>query len=124
MSERFTLELPDDLARVVRAHAAAEKRPVEEAVVDLIGMAIADRTWESFSDKHILEECDSTLDSAKQEALSGLLARLREGELTLPERGQLDQLMAEYRRGLIFKARAWRIAVARGLKPRLDGHAA
>jgi hypothetical protein len=51
-----------------------------------------------------------------QEELSGLLADAREGELGDTGRSRLDEFMTIYRRGLVQKARAWREAVARGLR--------
>jgi len=48
--------------------------------------------------------------------LSSLLSDAREGKRADSGRGRLDELMAIYRRGLVQKARAWRKAVARGLK--------
>jgi ribosomal protein S9 len=50
----------------------------------------------------------------------GLLATQREGALTADERGQLDTLMEIYRRGMVRKAQALKVAVARGLQPPLS----
>ncbi|MFL5341257.1 MAG: hypothetical protein ACJ8F7_14005 [Gemmataceae bacterium] len=56
--------------------------------------------------------------------MSDLLAENREGSLTAERRTQLDALLGVYRRGTVLNARAWAEAVRRGLKPRLDDHAA
>jgi hypothetical protein len=53
------------------------------------------------------------------EELSRLLAGNREGSLAEAEPARLDELIRLYRRGLVRKAQALRIAVARGLGPRL-----
>lgn len=55
----------------------------------------------------------------EQAELSGLLVRQREGALDANGRDRLDQLMQSYRRGMILKARAIKVAVERGLQPPL-----
>jgi hypothetical protein len=124
MSETVTLELPGELAQQARALAAATNRPLEDAVVDWIGRTVANPPLESLSDARLLDLCDAALDSAQQEELSDLLAGMREGQLSETEQSRLEQLMAVYRRGLVLKAKALKEAVDRGLRPRLDGHAA
>jgi hypothetical protein len=60
--------------------------------------------------------CDGQLTDQDQEELSSLLARNREGQLDDTDRIRLDALMQMYRRGLVRKAQAWRVSVARGLR--------
>jgi hypothetical protein len=124
MSEILTLELPNELAGQARALAAATNRRLEEAAVDWIGRLVADPPVESLPNAELLSLCDAAMDSAEQEELSTFLVCLREGVLTDSERVRLEALMGRYRRGLVLKARALREAVARGLRPRLDDHAA
>lgn len=124
MSELLNLELPDDLARRARALAAASHKPFEDAVVDWIGRAVAEFDVESLPDAELLALADSTWDDALQSDLSDLLARNRDGDLNDPDRVRLDRLMAEYRQGLVRKARALREAVSRGLRPSLSDDAA
>jgi hypothetical protein len=124
MSEVLTLELPDDLARQARAFADATNRPLEEVVLDWISQAVAEPVVESLPDDSILALCDATLVPEQQEEMSELLERAREGELEADDRGRLDRLMVLYRQGLKLKARAWREAVARGLRSPLADDAA
>jgi hypothetical protein len=123
MSETITLEIPQELAQRARALASAGNRRLEDAVLDWIGRAVADPPIESLSNAELLSLCDSSLDDASQTELSDLLAELREGELAAPRKARLDELMAEYRHGLVLKARALREAVSRGLRPELGDHA-
>lgn len=123
MSELLTVELPYELAEQARALAVASNRRLEDAVVDWIGRAVAERPVESLPNEELLGVCDAALDAAEQEELSGMLADLREGKLDAPQQARLDQIMADYRRGLVLKARALKEAVARGLRARLDEHA-
>ncbi len=116
MSDRVTIELPDDLARRARAAAAAGHRRLEEAVVEWIGRAVAEPDVGTMTDEELLRLCDSMLDAADQEELSRLLADSREGRLDAAGRERLDALISLYRRGTVRKARAWQEAVSRGLR--------
>jgi predicted transcriptional regulator len=124
MSEVLTVEIPDELARQVRAIAAATSRPVEDVVVECLGRAIVQPSLQSLGDEELLQLCDAQMEPAKQDELSEFLARSREGQLQPDERATLDQLFVAYRRGLVTKAQAWNEAVARGLKPPLSDDAA
>jgi hypothetical protein len=124
VSEAVTVQLPTELARQARAVAAATNRRLEDAVVEWIERAISDPPVESLSDADLLIACDSRLPEGLQDELSALLIRNREETLPGADRARLDDLLGAYRRGLVLKARAWKEAVARGLKPRLGDHAA
>jgi hypothetical protein len=124
MSELLTLELPDELAQQARALAAATNRRFEDAIVEWIENAVAEPAVESLPNEQLLALCDAMMDAEPQEELSELLERQREKLITDREHSRLNELLAAYRRGLVMKARAWKEAVARGLKPRLDDNAA
>ncbi|MEH2236282.1 hypothetical protein [Nostoc sp.] len=82
--------------------------------------AITELPMESLPDNQVLVLCDMQMQSQQQEVFSALLARHREGQLNDAEVRQLDELMQVYRRGLVSKARALKVAVERGLKPTLN----
>jgi predicted transcriptional regulator len=125
MSERVTIELPDDLSRRARKLAAAGNRRLEDALIDGIDRAVAEPAVEALPDDELLRLCDATLEAGDQAELSDRLADAREGNLDDAGRVRLDELMAEYRRGLVLKARAWKEAVSRGLRtPPTDTEAA
>ena len=116
MSEVVTLELPDDLVKRARAVAARTNRPFNEVLVEWINRAGAEPSIELLPDDQLLALCDSQLEAAPQKQLSDLLARNRKNQISEAERQRLDELMNIYRRGLLQKAQALRVAVARGLK--------
>ena len=116
MSEVVTLELPDDLVKRARAVAARTNRPFNEVLVEWIDRAGAEPSIELLPDDQLLALCDSQLEAAPQKQLSDLLARNRKNQISEAERQRLDELMSIYRRGLLQKAQALRVAVARGLK--------
>lgn len=124
MSTVLTLQLPDELARRAREVAAASNRRVEDAIVEWIGRAVGEPPVESLPDADLLALCESMLERSRQEQLTDLLGRLREGGLSAAEQATLDELMSLYRAGLVRKARALREAVARGLRPGLGEDAA
>ena len=119
MPERVTLELPSELAERVRRAAARTQRPFEEVLVDWIDRGGAEPDVESLPDEEILALCDRELEGEQQEELSDLLDRSREGLLEEAERRRLNELMRSYRIGLLRKAQALKVAVARGLRARL-----
>ncbi len=119
MSELVTLELPEVLARRAREVAARTHRRVEDVLVEWIDRGIAEPPIESLSDDQLLALCDLQMDSALQVELNDLLERNREGHLDLTAQSRLDELMLMYRRGLVRKAQALRVAVMRGLRPPL-----
>jgi len=121
MSQTVTVELPDELASRARKVAAAGNRRLEDAVIDWISQAIGEPEIEALPDNELLARCDSALEADLQDELSGLLSDAREDVLDLAGRARLDELMSIYRRGMVDKARAWRVAVARGLRKSLTG---
>lgn len=120
MTEKVTIELPENLVRRARAIAARDGRPVEEILAEWIDRAAADAAAEFLSDEELLELCDAQLAEDIQDELSALLERRGEGALAPAEQGRLEDLMQLYRRGLVRKAQALQAAVARGLKPQLS----
>jgi hypothetical protein len=67
-----------------------------------------------------LAACYAQLPEEIQVEMDDLLDRRREGDLQPPESVRLEDLLKLYRRGLVRKAQALNVAVARGLKPRLN----
>ncbi len=124
MSEPLTLDLPDDLARQVRALAAATNRRLEDVVIDSVARAVAEPAVERLPDGELLALCDGSFAPAEQDELSSLLAAHKNGADDVAGHARLDVLMTAYRQGLVLKARALREAVARGLIPRLSDDAA
>lgn len=120
MSEYVTLNLPEDLARSVKKVAERSKRPVEDVLVDWINKALSDLPVESLPDEEVLALCDLQMDEALQQEMSLLLQQNREGQLDEIKRSRLDEIMKVYREGMIRKAQAWNVAVARGLKASLN----
>ncbi len=123
MSEVITLRIPDRLARDARAVASYTHRQMEDVLLEWMDRAAANPPIESLPDEQVLSLCKLQLNPAQQSELSDLLARNRETSLTTADQIRLDELLNEYRRGMVRKAQAIKVAVERGLQPPLS-HAA
>lgn len=119
MAEIVTLELPEALVQQVKEIAALTHRRLEDILVEWIDRA-ANLPIESLPDEQVLALCDSQMLFDQQAALSELLARNQEGQLSEAETCQLDELMQIYRRGLVRKARSLQVAASRNLRSPLN----
>ena len=121
MAESIILNLPDRLAQQVYEVAILTQRNREEILLEWIDRG---RTEElaivSLSDEKILNLCDSQMSEPDQTQMSTLLGQQREGLLQRGELEELDRLLQLYRRGMVRKAEALKIAVERGLRARLE----
>lgn len=116
MAETVVLKLPEPVAQSAREVADRTQQSVEEVLVEWLGKAAAELPVASLSDAQVLALCNIEMEPEQQTELSQLLAKYREGTITPSERERLDALMQLYRRGLVRKAEAWKVAVTRGLK--------
>lgn len=116
MPETIVLELPEPVARSAREVADRTQKSVEEVLVEWLGKAAAELPVDSLSDEHVLALCDIEMELEQQTELSQLLAKSREGTISPAGRQRLDALMQVYRRGLVRKAEAWKVAINRSLK--------
>lgn len=119
MTEKVTVELPQELVRQVRAVAHRTQRSFDEVLAEWAGRAGREPVLELLGDEELLAECDRQMDASVHDALTDMLARNEEGALDAAERGRLDGLMRTYRAALVRKAQALQIAAARGLRQRL-----
>jgi hypothetical protein len=117
MSESVTIELPDELARQARAVAAQTHRPVEAVLIEWLGYGAGEVPAELLPDVQVLSLAGMRMGEDDQHELGDLLAAQREGILDAAGRTRLDELMALYRRGMVRKAQALKVAVSRGLLP-------
>ena len=119
MSQSLTLDVPDELASRAQAEAAKQSRPIQAVLLDWLQQAGAD-DLDGLPDSQLLSVCDSLMAPAQQAELSELSEQNRERRLEAADRTRFATLMAGYQHGLLRKARALRIAVARGLRTSLD----
>ena len=70
----------------------------------------------TLTDIQLLEVCNMQMPNDEQSELSALMTQNRDNQLTPNDLERLEELMQIYRRGLVRKAEAMKIAVQRGLK--------
>jgi len=120
MVERFTVDLPAQTARIIRAIAARTGRKEDAILSDLIDQSVSEIPVTSLPDGELLAIADMMMDEQDQEELADLLDDQREGRLDPAKRARLDELMQVYRRGMVRKSEALKVAIQRGLRPPLN----
>lgn len=120
MSQTITIEVSDSAIHGATSTAQKTKRQVEEVLNEWIDFASLELSVGHLTDTQIIALCDAELDADQQSELSELLANNREGLLSVSGKARLDTLMQVYRKGLLRKAAAWKVAVTRGLRPPLN----
>lgn len=119
MSERFTIELSEHTAQIVRALAERTGRGTAAILSDMIDQSVAEIPVASLPDAEVLALADMMMNEAEGEELNDLLDDQREEALDQVKRDRLDELLQAYRRGMVRKSEALRVAVERGLRPSL-----
>ena len=119
MSEMVTLEISEEAAQLARSIAERTGQDYTAVLRDWIDRSALDLPVETLSDDQILALSDLQMSDHEQAELSQLLADQREGQLGHDAKQRLEKLMQGYRRGLVRKAQALNVAVARGLRPPL-----
>lgn len=120
MGETVTLELPNGLAQSAHAIAAQSHRRFEDVLLEWLVAAAAEAPIHLLPDDQVLALRDLHMSDDQQEELSDLLAAQREGTLDSVGLVRLDELMQVYRKGMVRKSTALRVAVERGLQPPLQ----
>lgn len=115
MSQTITLRVSDEAVKQAREIAARSNQQVEDVLSEWIDRMVMDPPMESLPDDQVLALANQQLDPEQQKELSELLSDNREGTLDEALRVRLDEMMRAYRRGLVRKAQALQVAVARGL---------
>lgn len=88
--------------------------------VKWIDRVVAEPSVDSLPDDQVLALCKMQMEAEQQEELSDHLARNREGLLSDAERARLDELMRIYRRGVVRKPQALKVAVEHGSRSPLN----
>ena len=117
MTEQFTIQLPDHSARIIRDIAARTGRNANAVLSDLIDQSLADIPVSALSDEQVTALADLMMSESDQEELTDLLDDQREGLLDRAKRLRLDELLQEYRRGMVRKSEALKVAIQRNLRP-------
>ena len=120
MSETVILDLPEQVSQSARQVAAYTQRPLEDVLLDWLVQGALNVPVELLADGQVLALTKSQLSAGQQLELGALLESNREAHLNAAQQARLEDLMAAYRRGLVRKAQAIKVAVERGLIPPLS----
>ncbi|MEL6606214.1 MAG: hypothetical protein AAFP20_23650 [Cyanobacteria bacterium J06614_10] len=115
MAQSISLDIPDSIVQQAQKLASENQQRFEDILLEWLIRSFTEHPVETLPDSQILALCHMQLDEQQQEALDTLLAKQREDELTPTDSQELQFLMKLYRRGLIRKAQALKVAVERGL---------
>jgi hypothetical protein len=125
MTEQVILNLPDRLAKQVHEVAELTQRKPEDVLIEWLdsyacangdGGSLDEIAIGDLSDEQILQLCDLQMSEPEQTQMSLLLEKQREGILQQGELEQLEGLLQVYRRGMVRKAEALKIAMGKGLR--------
>jgi hypothetical protein len=120
MVQSIRLDIPDSIVQQAQKLAQQNQQRPEDILLEWLTNSFTEHPIETLPDSQILALCNMQLDEQQQETLDALLEKQREGELTPPDDQELKFLMGLYRRGLVRKAKALKVAVERGLMPPLS----
>lgn len=115
MSQQVTIEVSENVARRAERVAAQTRRSVADVLAAWLETVVEEPPVEELSDDDLLALAESQFDERRQQALSDLLERNREGALDAEEQRRLDEIMRLYERELLRKSQTMRVAVKRGL---------
>lgn len=115
MVQSISLDIPDSIVRQAQQLASQNQQRLEDILLEWLTHSFTEHPIETLPDSQILALCNMQLDEQQQETLDTLLAKQREDELTPADSQELQFLMKLYRRGLLRKAKALKVAVERGL---------
>ncbi|MEG3437847.1 hypothetical protein V0288_12035 [Pannus brasiliensis CCIBt3594] len=130
MSERLTIDLPDEIYQRFQRLARLSNREIAEVLTDTLQrfLPVLDRESEfdgpisSLSDERVLALTRLEMEDEEDRRLSELLEQQQARDLTPSERLELQTLMGVYQAGLLRKATALSEAVKRELiAPLSDG---
>lgn len=119
MDKPITLHIPTEILQRAETLAGKTNRTRDDVLLAWLDQGAGSLPVAALSDEEVLRLCDLQMDAALNEELSALQFLNREGRLDEAGRLRLDELMGVYRRGLLQKAEALKVAVERQLRPPL-----
>ncbi|MBE9061043.1 hypothetical protein [cf. Phormidesmis sp. LEGE 11477] len=120
MVQSISLDIPDSIVRQAQQLASQSQQRPEDILLEWLTHSFIEHPVETLPDSQVLALCNMQLDEQQQATLNSLLDKQREDELTPADNKELQFLMKLYRRGLLRKAKALKLAVERGLIPPLN----
>lgn len=120
MAQSISLDIPDSIVQQAQQLASQNQQRLEDILLEWLTHSFTEHPVETLPDSQVLALCQMQLDEQQQSTLDSLLNKQREDELTPVDSQELQFLMKLYRRGLLRKAKALKVAVERRLVPPLS----
>ena len=117
MHEKVVLDLPEQVTQRARQVAIYTKRRLEDVLLDWLEQSAVELPVEMLADDQVLALTKLQLSTGQQAELSELLENNREARMNAQQQARLEELMVAYRRGLVRKAQAVKVAAERGFMP-------
>lgn len=115
MKKRVTLNLSDDILQRALEIAARSQRELEDVLEEWIDRYADDLPVDTLSDDELMRLIAFEMNIIQKQELRNLLYAHRVRKLTDEESIRMDNLLQIYRRGIVRRAKAMEIAIARGL---------
>ena len=115
MKKRVTLNLSDDILQRALEIAARSQRELEDVLEEWIDRYADDLPVDTLSDDELMRLIAFEMNIIQKQELRNLLYAHRMRKLTDEESTRMDNLLQIYRRGIVRRAKAMEIAIARGL---------
>lgn len=120
MAQSISLDIPDSIIQQAQQLATQNQQRLEDVLLEWLTHSFTEHPIETLPDSQILALCNMQLDEQQQATLNTLTEKQREDSLTPADSQELQFLLGLYRRGLLRKAKALKVAVERGLLPPLS----
>lgn len=120
MAQSISLDIPDSIIKQAQQLATQNQQRLEDVLLEWLTHSFTEHPIETLPDSQILALCNMQLDEQQQATLNTLTEKQREESLTPADSQELQFLLGLYRRGLLRKAKALKVAVERGLLPPLS----
>ncbi|MEO0648040.1 MAG: hypothetical protein AAFZ17_18130 [Cyanobacteria bacterium J06650_10] len=120
MVQSISLNIPDSIVQQAQKLASQNQQRLEDIFLEWLTHSFTEHPAETLPNSQILALCNIQLDKPQQETLDTLIEKQREDNFTPSDSQELQFLMKLYRRGLLRKAKALKVAVERGLIPSLS----
>jgi len=120
MAQSISLNIPDSIVQQAQQLATQNQQRLEDVLLEWLTHSFTEHPIETLPDSQILALCNMQLDEQQQSTINTLTEKQREDTLTPADSQELQFLLGLYRRGLLRKAKALKVAVERGLLPPLS----
>jgi hypothetical protein len=120
MEKTIILHIPKEILDRADSIAARTNRSLEDVLLELLDRGVEAMPVDTLSDEEVLALSNLQMEPTLDDELAELQFLSAEGSLDDKQKQRLEELMLIYRRGMVRKAEALKVAVERKLIPPLN----